>query len=355
MSPNFGLVSEFQTSQSQYLCRFFFFWCMSTSFEVFFFFWVQWGWWWQVCLLPSATQAENTWGPSAAPASHKSVAKGEKFHRHRKHFGFCFVFSSLFHAERPRLKKKEKEKSIQGGRLLLHWLLHCETVSVLWGCYTMISFEKSNKKKIKSSQIQSAEEGKYSRSWLPSKYRHEAAGATVWQAWIIERHYTVAARGVTPHSCSSHDFTWFIQPSVKDLSDVHIFALPPLHILHLQTLKIAPTSHHTLLCFDFFFFTASHPPVTFTHCTQPRSLTLAWTLRSIISFSFFISSPQQGSSPAAAQQQQQTDLEGVEPGSVRRVHLRGVGPRAHVGENHNPFCRQAIQSCSCCVSAYINM
>lgn len=37
------------------------------------------------------------------------------------------------------------------------------------------------------------------------------------------------------------------------------------------------------------------------------------------------------------------------------MHLRGVGPRAHVGENHNPLCRQAIQSCFCCVSPYINV
>lgn len=39
-----------------------------------------------------------------------------------------------------------------------------------------------------------------------------------------------------------------------------------------------------------------------------------------------------------------TCLEGVEPGPVRRVHLGGVGPRAHVGENHNSVAGKTIQS-----------
>ena len=44
---------------------------------------------------------------------------------------------------------------------------------------------------------------------------------------------------------------------------------------------------------------------------------------------------------------QLTCLECVKPRPVRRMHLGGVGPRAHVGENHNPFFSmmgQTIQS-----------
>lgn len=44
-----------------------------------------------------------------------------------------------------------------------------------------------------------------------------------------------------------------------------------------------------------------------------------------------------------------TCLEGVKPRPVRRMHLRGVGPRTHVWEDHNPFDGQTIQKGSAVV------
>jgi len=41
-----------------------------------------------------------------------------------------------------------------------------------------------------------------------------------------------------------------------------------------------------------------------------------------------------------------TCLERVKPRPIRRMHLRGVGPRTHVWENHNPLDGQTIQNLS---------